>query len=245
MQYVVENTVFAPRPQAIAQRIADLGGDGVVLGRVDRTPYQKLLIELTGPDRLFMDLSDEPRPVLDLMAAMTARLDEQFELALLTDAEVIWQLDNVTSDMTPPDYFRRFVLPIYERHGEACRRAGKVYAVHLDGRLAALKDLIAASPFDVVESFSLAEMAGDVSVAEALALWPDKVPCPNFPASLAGRSHEEIDARLRALAAEFAGRPFMVQLSEDIPLDSYASVLPALVESLAAIDSPDRPPAAD
>ena len=233
MQYVVENTVFAERRGAIAQRIDDLGGDGVVLGRVDRTPYQKLLIELTGPDRLFMDLADDPRPVLDLIEAMTVRLDEQFQLALESGAEVVWQPDNVTSDMTPPDLYRRFVLPIYQRRGEACRSAGKVYAVHLDGRLSALKALIADSPFDVVESFSLAEMAGDVSVAEALAVWPDKVLCPNFPASLAGRPRVEIAARLGELAAEFGGRPFMVQLSEDIALDSYASVLPALCESLA------------
>jgi len=233
MQYVVEHTVFAERPAAIAQRVADLGGDGIVLGRVDRTPYQKLLIELTGPDRLFLDLADQPQRVLDLIEAMTVRLDEQFSLALRSDAEVIWQPDNVTSDMTPPDLYRRFVLPIYQRRGQACREAGKVYAVHLDGRLAALKALIAESTFDVVESFSLAEMAGDVPVAEALAAWPGKVICPNFPASLAGRPHQEIRARLETLAAEFHGRPFMVQISEDIAQDSYASVLPALCESLA------------
>ena len=228
MRYIVESTVFQKRDAAIRQQISDLGEDGIVLGRVDRLPFQKLLIELAGPERLFIDLADNPGPVEELLEAMNFRLQEQFTLALESEAEVIWQPDNVTADMTNPRYFGKYLSPLYQRFGNACRQAGKVYAVHMDGRLAALKALVAASPIDVIESFSLGEMGGNITTAEALATWPGKVLCPNFPASLAEDTQEEIARYLKGVIADFGGHPFILQISEDIPLNSYERVLPAV-----------------
>ena len=235
MRYIVENAVFQKRNEAIQQKIRDLGQDGIVLGRVDRLPFQKLLIELAGPERLFIDLADNPGPVEELLEAMNLRQQEQFKLALESEAEVIWQPDNVTADMTNPRYFGKYLSPLYQQFGNACRQAGKVYAVHMDGRLAALKALVAAAPIDVIESFSLGEMGGNVTTAEALAAWPGKVICPNFPASLAENTQEEIAAYLKRIIADFGGHPFMLQISEDIPLNSYERMLPAIC--LAAAES--------
>jgi len=235
MRYIVENTVFEKRDAAIRQKISDLGDDGIVLGRVDRLPFQKLLIELAGPERLFIDLADNPGPVEELLEAMTLRQQEQFKLALESEAEVIWQPDNVTADMTNPRYFGKYLSPLYRQFGNACRQAGKVYAVHMDGRLAALKALVAEAPIDVIESFSLGEMGGNVTTAEALAAWPGKVLCPNFPASLAEKTQDDIARYLKGLIADFKGHPFILQISEDIPLNSYERVLPAVC--LAAAES--------
>ncbi len=233
MEYIVENTVFQTRHGAIRQKMSDLGEDGIVLGRVDRLPYQKLLIELAGPERLFIDLKRNPQPVLELMDAMAARQEEQFRQALESDVEVIWQPDNVTVDLTPPNNYNKYVLPLYRKFGEACRRAGKVYAVHMDGRLSPLKELIAQSPIDIIESFSFAEMGGDISTAEALQAWHGKVLCPNFPANLATKPREEILSYLEGVVNDFHGHNFMLQLSEDIPVDSYSHVLPVICEAMA------------
>jgi len=233
IRYIVENTVFEERPAAIRQKKCDLGQDGVVLGRVDRLPFQKLLIELAGPERLFVDLAEDPDPIEELLEAMTARQEEQFNMALKSEAEVIWQPDNVTADMTHPRYFNKYLAPLYGHFGDACHDAGKVYAVHMDGRLAAIKTQIAGSPIDVVESFSLAEVGGNLTVREALAAWPGKVICPNFPASLAGAPAGEISGYVRQLAADFRGYPFMLQVSEDIPLQSYDNLLPAICGAIA------------
>ena len=135
--------------------------------------------------------------------------------------------------MTPPDLYRRFVLPIYQRRGRACREAGKVYAVHLDGRLAALKALIAESTFDVVESFSLAEMAGDVPVPEALASLAREGDLPELPGVARGSAARGDQSAPGGACRRVRRSTVHVQISEDIPPDSYASVLPALCESLA------------
>jgi uroporphyrinogen-III decarboxylase len=232
MKYIVENTVFFSRPGAIEQKVKDLGGDGIVLGRVDRLPFQKLLIELAGPERLFIDLAEDPGPVEELLEAMNARQEEQFAMALQSPAEVIWQPDNVTADMTHPRYFNKYLAPHYRRFGEVCRAAGKVYAVHMDGKLSALRQPIAEMPVDVIESFSLAEVGGDIAIPDAVAAWPGKVLCPNFPSSLSGKTSGEIEEYVHGVINAFAGHPFMLQVSEDIPLDSYERVLPALCRAV-------------
>lgn len=231
MQYLVENTVFRKNEAAIRLKITDLGADGVVLGRVDRCPYQKLLIELAGAQQFLMDLYTDPEPILALMDAMDRKMDEAFALVLESDAAVIWQPDNVTSDMTPPDSFRKYCLPFYQKHAKQTQAAGKPYIVHMDGRVKALKDLINEANFNGIESLSFPEIGGDLTLTEARAAFPGKVIIPNFPANLCSQTAPEIAAYLENLLLEAGdGVPFMLQVSEDIPVDQWQRVLSVLCQ---------------
>lgn len=226
MQYLVENTVFRRNDQALEVASANLGEDGVVLGRVDRSPFQKLLIELAGPERLLLDLATEPDPVVELLDALDQRMNEAFRSVVDSKAEVIWQPDNITSALTPPAYFKRYCVPFYERQGKLCHEVGKPYLVHMDGRVKALKDLIAQCPIDAVESFSLPEIGGDMTFAEARGAWPDKLVLPNFPSPRAYASRQEVEGFLDNLLSEAAGGlPFTLQFSEDIPQSEWARIL--------------------
>lgn len=229
LQYIVENTVFHRNEKRLLEKMNNLGSDGVVLGRVDRCPFQKLLIELAGPEQFLVDLQTNPEPVEDLLEVMDSKLNEAFEMALDCPAEIIWQPDNVTADMTPPNYFQKYCAAFYEKYGSRLRNAGKRYAIHMDGKLKAIKKLIAQSPFDVVESMSLPIIGGDMSFSEAKEAWPDKVILPNFPSSLCTESEEDIETFLAKLLEEVGTQTaFMLQISEDIPADQYKRVIPIL-----------------
>jgi hypothetical protein len=234
MTYLVENTIFTRHESGLQASTANLGEDGVVLGRIDRCPYQKVLIELAGPERFLTDLYTRPEPVVELLEAIDRRMDEVFALALESQAEVIWQPDNVTVDLTPPAALARYCVPYYARHGRQLREAGKRYAVHLDGRLRPLREHIAGAAFDIVESFSLPEAGGNMAMAEALAAWDGKVILPNFPSPLCHNSDEEIKAFLERLLEE-AGTsvPWMLQVSEDIPPGQWQRLLPLLCRFFA------------
>ena len=56
-------------------------------------------------------------------------------------------------------------------------------AVHMDGRLTVLKELIARTPIDIVEAIHPPPM-GDSPIGEALAAWPDKALWVGFPSAL-------------------------------------------------------------
>jgi hypothetical protein len=227
LQYIVEHTILRRNEGTFLAKQEDMGEDGIVLGRVDRCPFQKLLIELAGPERFLVDLYTDPGPALELLAGMEKRMDEVFEVVCESAAGVIWQPDNVSCDLTPPKCFKEYCLPYYQKQGKKVRERGKVYVVHMDGRLRAIKELIALAPIDVIESFSFPEIGGDLSFVEATSAWPGKVIAPNFPSSLATQDEGAILAFLDKLLSEVGpGRPFMLQISEDIPPGSWQHALP-------------------
>lgn len=230
VKYLVENTVIRSNEEAIRDRMRDLDGDGIVLGRLDRNPYQKCLIELAGPERFLMDLHTDPEPVLALMDAISRKHEESFAMALESSVEVLWQPDNTTSLLTPPSAYQQHCLPFYQRRTALARQAGKPYLVHMDGQLRALAPLIQESGFDVLESFSLPDIGGDMSLDEAQATWPEIVIAPNIPGNWALRSHREIEALIEELVASARrGAPLILQVSEDYPPGDMCKFLSAIM----------------
>ena len=230
VQYIVENTVFKGHRGGIAKRLEDVGDDGVVFARVDRSPYQKILVELARPDKFLMDLFTNPGPANELMETIGHKLMGHYEMALDIDAELVWIPDNITADMTPPYSFEKYHLPFYEKVAELIHGAGKVMLVHMDGKVNALKDLIAQTPIDVIESFTFKKMSGDMDIGETKSLWPQKVVSANFPSNLSTRPRDEIIDYLEQVKDEFGDKPFMITLSEDIPWETYEHVANALTE---------------
>jgi len=229
VQYIVENTVFRSNESAINRRKDDLGEDGVLFGRLDRCAYQKLLIELCGPETFFIDLVTKPEPVLELMEVMEKKLNEAFEISVDSGVEVFWQPDNITSDMTPPDYFNRYCLDFYIKRATVLKELDKPYLIHMDGKLKALSDSIKPIDFTAIESFTLPQMGGDMSYTEArIAL--NKTIIPNFPSNLCIEEDDVICSFLSQLKDETEGTPFMLQVSEDIPPLQWRRVLPIICE---------------
>ena len=225
LQYIVENTVIKSNENTILQKKHDLGEDGVLLGRLDRSPYQKLLIELAGAEKFLVDLYTDPDPVLELMHAMETKMDELFDFAAASSADVIWQPENVTSDMTPPDNFEKFCMPFYNKRGKILRQVGKPYVFHLDGKIKAIKDHLNHTDFDVIESMSLPQIGGDYTFNEARNAFPGKAILPNFPSNLCCESDETIEQYLRKFKAEVQDAPCMLQISEDIPKEQTQRIL--------------------
>jgi hypothetical protein len=229
IQYLIENTIFRRNENAFRNRKSEIGDDGVVLGRIDRTPYQKMLIELAGPERFLIDLYTIPELVIRTMDAMNIRNEEAFQMALDAEVEIIWQAENITADLTPPKAFQKYCLPIYQRYAHLAHQAGKTFYIHMDGPLRPLKDLIAHGHFDGVESFSLPEIGDGFTLAEAQAAWPGKVVIPNFPSPLCLQEDKTIETYLENLKAE-AGKdhPWMIEISEDLPANDWKRILPIL-----------------
>ncbi len=222
LRYIVENTVFVPHHETVRQRLSDIGNDGVVLARLDRSPFQKLLVELADPQRFLMDVTTGESAALSLLEAIRERLTEQAGLAVDTPAQLVWQPDNVTADMTSPQFFKTYCLPFYQENATRFHERGKAYVVHMDGRLAPLKEMIAESGIDAVESFSLPDMGGDMSLHEAQKTWPGQAVLPNLPSAWCERGNTWITERLKGMLSERnPGRALMVQISEDIPTEHW------------------------
>lgn len=240
MTSVVKNTVLAGNEQSFRARESDLGEDGVVMARLDRSPYQKCLIELVGQERFLLDLYDDPEPALELMAAMEKKLDESFAMALDSSAQILWQPDNVTVDMTPPPAFEEHLLPFYQKRSRLAKQAGKVYVVHMDGRVRPLRELIERSGIHVLESVSIDEMGGDLAPGEMGTFFDSVSVFPNFPSNWCLKPDAELERLARSFAEDLVGRPCILQFSEDIPMSEWKRVYPLAARVVSEVMAEKR-----
>ncbi|KKT07604.1 MAG: Uroporphyrinogen-III decarboxylase [Parcubacteria group bacterium GW2011_GWA2_43_17] len=231
VKFMVENTVFRVNYDAYIEADGNMGNDGVELAVVDRSPFQKMLLELTGTERLFFDLLEIPELVENLLTAMEKRQEEAFQIIANSPAEVIWMVDNVTGVITYPQVFEKYCVPFYNKVTDLLHANGKVLAVHFDGMMKPIKNLVARTDIDCVESFTLSAMGGDLTIEEAIEAWSDKSIIANIPASLCLKQEKEIRTYLHELLEKVAShRNFMLELSENFPPEQLRRVLPIVAD---------------
>ena len=102
-----------------------------------------------------------------------------------------------------------------EVQAEALHSAGKLMAVHMDGRLRALKELIAGTAIDIVEAFHPPPM-GDLALSEALALWKDKAVWVGFPGSVYALGPQTtVEFALELLREAVPGERLVLEMSTE------------------------------
>lgn len=225
MKFIVENTIYYPNYEFFQQAAEDLGDDGILFATIDRAPFQRILYELAGPERLLVDVLESPDLVEGLLEILDKKMEEVYQIVADSPASMVHTWDNVTEDMTPPALFQRYCLPFYQKVGKLLHDRGKIYLVHMDGKLRHLEDLIASAPIDVVESFTLPDAGGNLEVEEAQKKWPEKTIIANIPAYLCFKEEEFIKRYFEELISKVERNRFMVCLSEDLPHDSWKKAL--------------------
>jgi hypothetical protein len=226
VKFMIENTILRENYAGWQDALGNLGTDGVELAVTDRSPFQKMLLELCGTERLYFDLFDIPDVVEDLLQTLERKELDAFRIVADSPAEVIWMVENVTGCITTPPMFEKYCVPFYNRVAALIHKSDKVLAAHFDGAMKSLKELIARTDIDVVESFSLGEVGGDMTIEEAFAAWPQKAIIANIPAYFCQIDKKEIWRYLENFFSRLPSRNFMFELSENFPLPELRRVLP-------------------
>lgn len=234
MRYYIDDAVHTPDYEGIIAHDNRLGADGIVLGAVGLSPFQTLV----NPDWLGMDgvsywMVDHPREFEELVAALTRRYLEVYQIAERAPVELIHSDENVTALMVGPRLYERYLQPFYDLVAPGLHAAGKLYVCHYDGSIMPLRDEIARSPIDVVEAFTPPPM-GDIPVSEAKAAWPGKVIWSNFPGSVFLEEYMGVRRFTADLLSDAApGGRFVLGITEDIPADVWERGLTAMGDALA------------
>jgi hypothetical protein len=191
LKYIVENTEYIADYFPIEQAMDWLGEEGVVLDGLPHSPMQMLMIDWIGSERgrFFFHYADYPDLVEDLYRAISKSREPLYEIAAKSPAPIVLCGDNIDGVLVNPKFFEKYFMPEYEKQAEILHQHGKIMAVHMDGRLNVLKDLIAKTPIDIIEAFHPPPM-GDLSVGEALSLWKDKAIWIGIPSSVYDLGHD-------------------------------------------------------
>ena len=124
------------------------------------------------------------------------------------------------------------MLPCLDECAEVFHEHGKWVGSHLDGNNRLWAAEVASSGLDYIEAFTPAPDT-DMTLAEALKAWPDKVLWINFPSSL----HARDIGRLKEAARECVqlGREtnrVIIGITEDMPKDRWQQNLLAISEAV-------------
>ena len=185
VKYMVENTEYVADYFPVEQAMEWLGDDGLVITPLPHSPMQMLMIDWIGSDggRFFFHHADYPDLVEDLYRAICKSREPLYEIAARSPAPIVLCGDNIDGFLVNPRLFERYFVPVYEKQAEVLHEHGKLMAVHMDGRVGVLKDLIARTPIDIVEALHPPPM-GDLPIGEALSLWKDKAIWVGFPGAV-------------------------------------------------------------
>lgn len=226
-----EDTVVVPDFDIVPRARRELGDDGLVLVRVDRTPYQQLWVQWVGIDDLVLHMVDCPDRVEACVAALGDIQRGIFGIVAQVDAEFVDFPDNITAPMIGERYFRQYCVPWYDELAERLGDDVPVY-VHMDGDLKPLWPAIGESRVRGLDSMS-PPPDNDTSPGNAIALWPEMRVCINFPSSI----HLAPGEHVYAVTMEFleqAGRSgrFQIQISENVPPFAWRTSYPEIVRAI-------------
>ena len=185
VRYIVEHTEYVADYFPMTQAMDWLGEEGVVLDGLPHSPMQMLMIHWIGSEggRFFYHLADYPELVEDLSRAISKSREPLYEIAAKSPAPIALCGDNIDGVLVNPKLFRKYFMPEYEKQARVLHARGKLMAVHMDGRLNVLKELIPETPIDIVEALHPPPM-GDLPIGEALSLWQEKVLWLGFPGAI-------------------------------------------------------------
>jgi hypothetical protein len=235
--YLEDSTVLDNYEQYY-QDCADLGDDGFPKAECERTPWQQLWVEWVGLDALSWHLADWPEHVEHTIELLMRRARQIFEIARCSPAPYIDIPDNIAAPAIGPARFRKYCASLYNELADLLAETGRPLYVHMDGMLKPLWKEIAASRVGGLDSFTPTPDC-DTSVAEAVAIWPEKRLWVNFPGSV----HLAEPDAIRATADEIlataghTGR-LQIQVSENVPLDRWQTSYPVIAEAIESFGVP-------
>ncbi|NOY82233.1 MAG: hypothetical protein GXP31_14640 [Kiritimatiellaeota bacterium] len=235
MQRALEDMRIVADDSAFRKSETSLGDRGVTVGQIQglgagRTPLMVLQIDWVGLERFSIDLALERPEMLDLLEQMTEIKLEEVRLAAKSAAAQIKLWENLSIETLGPRCYRRRLAPLYREIVDLLGAAGKKLLVHYDGQLRVIARDVAELGFDGIDSFT-EPPEGDMSVAEARSVWPEKFLWLHPNLGWYGRPGRELSAQIRRVVRQAGPSRFCLMISEEVPANwrtSAAVVLDTL-----------------
>jgi uroporphyrinogen-III decarboxylase len=168
-RWLYEHTRYEPDYAFAETRRRQVGGAGVVLCYLPKSPFMQMVALDAGIVAVTEIFADAPGALAETLAAVRRAHDEAAQIAVASPAEVVMIPENLSSEVVGPRFYERFMRDYHEAWAARIREAGKFSCVHLDGTLKGLLRQVSAAGFTFIEAMTPAP-AGDLEV-ERWAEW--------------------------------------------------------------------------
>jgi hypothetical protein len=228
----LEDGIVLPDYDRFYRDQARLGDEGLPLAAVERSPFQQLWVEWVDIDHLSWHMADCPDRVEKTISLLNQRARKIFDIVAQSPVPLIDFPDNITAPMIGLKRFMQYNVPLYNELADRMAERKVPVFVHMDGNLKPLWQAIASSRIGGLDSFSPTP-DNDTSVAEAIAMWPEKRLFVNFPSSVHLRSYDEVRAEAERIleAGGHTGR-LEIQFSENVPFFAWRNSFAAIADAV-------------
>ena len=175
VEYIIEHTHYRPVFEEYVQYEREIGDEGYPMVNCGDCPFHYWMRTLVGYNQAYYHLSDYAGEVERLLGVLTDQFRERLWKPMLdSPARLLMHGHHLSSQMTPPPLFQRYILPYYRELSPLVRSRGKVLALHGDNDTGMILSHIERAGFGMVECFATHPMV-PTTLAEARAAWGDRV----------------------------------------------------------------------
>jgi uroporphyrinogen-III decarboxylase len=219
VEYIIQHTDIIPTYGTYLAYEREIGEDGVPLVGIGPDPMYHILQDLIGYSQAFFHLHDYPVRVHHLLAVLTEYAEAVQEVVLASPAKLILHGEHFSSQFTPPNLFKTYMLPYFQAFADKLHARHKVLACHADADTSRLLPLIKEAGFDMAECFVTAPMV-PVTLEEARqAFGEDVIIWGGIPSVMLGPpiSDQEFRAYVRDLFSTIApGDAFILGVADNV-----------------------------
>jgi hypothetical protein len=229
-EWLMENTEYSFIPENFEAGARAFGERGEPQFYLPKSPYQKLALELMRLEDFIYALADEPGRMQRIFAVMDRSYDPLYRgIVEHGGVRIVNFGENIHVQHLSPEYFKRYLLPFYEKRSGFLRSAGIFTHIHIDGHFKPLLGYLAGLPFDGLEALT-PEPQGDVSLEAIKNAIGDKVLLDGIPAVYFTPSYgmEALMECVEKLVRYFHPR-LVLGISDEIPEGADASELAKVI----------------
>jgi len=229
LMFLIQDEQYRPNYEEFAREERRRGQDFILRAGVGGTPLHTIMVHWMGVETFATEWVERRDEIDKLCTAWAEKRRETYELVARSPATHANYGGNEVPEVMGVERFAEYVLPLYDEAAEIFHRHGKLLGSHLDGNNKAWAHLVARSGLDYVEAFTPAPST-DMTVADALAAWPDKVLWIHFPSAIQLASIARIEEVTRDLITQAADtNRLIIGITEDIPEDRWQENLLAIM----------------
>ncbi len=231
---ILQEQQFIPNYERINILERNLGDDGLVMIRADKTVYNRLIYQLIDIEKFIEDLYEKKPELLALMDTLEKIDRKSMKIIANAPAQIVQISDNITGPMIGGQRYNKFCAPFYSWTRKLLQKNNKLFCVHMDGHLKSIAEEIGDSDVPIIEGFT-PPPDGDLSLKDAKRLWPQKSIWLNFPSSVHIESSEVIKKCTENILKEAPETGFLFGITENIPEKHWFRSLSAILDVLETV----------
>jgi hypothetical protein len=228
--YLEEHRTYQADYEPLLRAERWMGQDIILRGGVGGMPLHHIMIHLMGVEVFAVEWAERRDEILKLEALLRRNLRQVYPIAAAAPVTHANFGGNEVPEVMGPPRYREFCIPLIDECAEIFHAHGKLLGSHMDGNNRPWAADLARCGLDYIEAFTPAPDT-DMSIADALSAWPDKVLWINFPSSVHLADVETIRRTARQIGA--AGREtgrVIIGITEDMPPDRWQQSLLTISE---------------